>query len=219
MKKTVKKRESLILPFALVLTLILILSACGAKNNADQNSDENGQANLEDADWDEVEKIEDIGETEDLNKISESAAETESLCAVAYCGSRGGYADALDAFEHLRLSEKYPDLAKDISVYDTGGDEFYILAPSANAVSVTIEGYGMDDEGNAGPDGEIFYVGDGSPVVLLCNLSDLIPDTQVTVEDKDGNQLIFSPSLSLEDGKLYAPGTVDFTDYEWAALN
>ncbi len=219
MKKTVKKRESLILPFALVLTLILILSACGAKNNADQNSEENGQANLEDADWDEVEKIEDIGETEDLNKISESAAETESLCAVAYCGSRGGYADALDAFEHLRLSEKYPDLAKDISVYDTGGDEFYILAPSANAVSVTIEGYGMDDEGAVGPDGEIFYVGDGSPVVLLCNLSDLIPDTQVTVEDKDGNQLIFSPSLSLEDGKLYAPGTIDFTDYEWAALN
>ena len=130
-----RKKRICPLTAAFALSLILLLTACGGKSGT-ENPDLAENAELEEnaENPDEIPQIEDIGETRDLSEVGESAAESESLCAAAYCGSRGGYADALAAFEHLRLSEKYPDLT-DISVFDTGGNEFYVLVPASRFIS------------------------------------------------------------------------------------
>ena len=179
------------LTVCLTAALCLTLAACGGKKSVD---------------------------TQELAELADGAAQADSLCAVAYCGGRVGDYDALEAFELLKIAEKYPELAG-AAVLDTGGEQFYLLVPSPDAVSVEIEGYGMDEDGNVGPDGEIIYREEAGPVAVLCNVSDIIPDIQVTVTGSDGNTLVFSPMLSGEDGSVYAPGTADFTDYEWAAAN
>ncbi len=78
---------------------------------------------------------------------------------------------------------------------------------------MTIEGVRLTDEGTLEPTGETYYNGVGFPVILRCNVSDIMPNTLVTVTDETGKTYSASPTLSLRDGSVWMNGAYDFTEY------
>ena len=55
---------------------------------------------------------------------------------------------------------------------------------------------------------------DGQPILLLCNISDIAPNTEVELYPSTGEELVFSPFLSGENGHVVeAEGVCDFTIY------
>ena len=69
-----------------------------------------------------------------------------------------------------------------------------------------------------GDTGEVLYRSEtGSPILLKCNVSEIVPDVEVVIVDNKGNQLHWCPSLSGMDGSVAvdsAEGKLyDFTIY------
>ena len=59
-----------------------------------------------------------------------------------------------------------------------------------------------------------YYSEDGQPILLLCNISDIVPNTEVELYPSTGEELVFSPFLSGENGHVVeADGVCDFTIY------
>lgn len=72
-----------------------------------------------------------------------------------------------------------------------------------------------DDPENPLVRGEELYCGqDGQPILLLCNISDIAPNTEIELSGKSGSALIWNPGLSGENGHVVeAEGVCDFTIY------
>ena len=61
---------------------------------------------------------------------------------------------------------------------------------------------------------QLYYSEDGQPILLLCNISDIVPNTEVELYPSTGEELVFSPFLSGENGHVVeAEGVCDFTIY------
>ena len=61
---------------------------------------------------------------------------------------------------------------------------------------------------------QLYYSEDGQPILLLCNISDIVPNTEVELYPSTGEELVFSPFLSGENGHLVqTDGVCDFTIY------
>ena len=83
---------------------------------------------------------------------------------------------------------------------------------------ITVNEFGWPSWDAEGPvAGEVLWEsGSGTPLCIAANVSDIMPDTQVTVTAADGTAITYQPFLSLRDGSLAVPedGTVyDFTVY------
>lgn len=145
--------------------------------------------------------------------------------AVLGCASLGAtYGnDALDLHALLEdngYAARYPfllDLPSKLAV-STGGWEIYCIVPADEDVSITVNEFGWPSWDAEGPvAGEVLWEsGSGTPLCIAANVSDIMPDTQITVTAADGTAIIYQPFLSLRDGSLAVPedGTVyDFTVY------
>ena len=131
--------------------------------------------------------------------------------------------DALDLHALLEdngYAARYPfllDLPSKLAV-STGGWEIYCIVPADEDVSITVNEFGWPSWDAEGPvAGEVLWEsGSGTPLCIAANVSDIMPDTQITVTAADGTAIIYQPFLSLRDGSLAVPedGTVyDFTVY------
>ena len=49
---------------------------------------------------------------------------------------------------------------------------------------------------------QLYYSEDGQPILLLCNISDIVPNTEVELYPSTGEELVFSPFLSGENGHV-----------------
>ena len=69
-------------------------------------------------------------------------------------------------------------------------------------------------EDNIITNGSGIAVADGQCILLLCNISDIVPNTEVELYPSTGEELVFSPFLSGENGHVVqADGVCDFTIY------
>lgn len=144
-----------------------------------------------------------------LSPVREAMADGGNLCAVTYVG----YAlDTLAAdFSPDAVGELY-SWAEKAPYVDASGDDVFVLIPAAEDCRLQIQEAQLSDGGELTA-GAVLYTGDGSPVILRCNVSDIIPNTIVTVTGAGGGELSFSPVISLKDGSVFAPGALDITDY------
>ena len=144
------------------------------------------------------------------------------MLGCAYLGATYGN-DALDLHALLEdngYAARYPfllDLPSKLAV-STGGWEIYCIVPADEDVSITANEFGWPSWDAEGPvAGEVLWEsGSGTPLCIAANVSDIMPDTQITVTAADGTAIIYQPFLSLRDGSLAVPedGTVyDFTVY------
>lgn len=197
--------------------LLLTLTACGGKRSAE---DPSAQPPVEQPDTPDTPAPSEAEQSlADLRKTIRAAG---AVLGCAYLGSTNGN-DALDLHALLEdngYAARYPfllDLPSKLAV-STGGWEIYCIVPADEDVSITVNEFGWPSWDAEGPvAGEVLWEsGSGTPLCIAANVSDIMPDTQITVTAADGTAIIYQPFLSLRDGSLAVPedGTVyDFTVY------
>ena len=157
-----------------------------------------------------------------LADLRETIRAAGAVLGCAYLGSTNGETDTdltalLEGADCLTAYPFLLDLPSKLAV-STGGWEIYCIVPADEDVSITVNEFGWPSWDAEGPvAGEVLWEsGSGTPLCIAANVSDIMPDTQITVTAADGTAIIYQPFLSLRDGSLAVPedGTVyDFTVY------
>lgn len=161
-------------------------------------------------------------EPEDVTYMRLLAGEDEYRACVLYLG--GSYEVTTDVQKVLDSQTDLRDLwgfVYDIPqdhwvVAPDGGCDLYCIFPQeAQATLFVYETSLTDDAENPLQRGkQLYYSEDGQPILLLCNISDIAPNTEVELYPTAGEELVFSPFLSGENGHVVeAEGVCDFTIY------
>lgn len=204
----------------LALLLTLALAACTETQSepAEAQVTETAEAGEQPEETTEPQ----IGDTEDpsLTRLREEIAATGNLMGAAFLGtlSEGGQ-EAYDALVADWL-DAYPFLAE----LDWGnaavnsGMEVYCIVPRDPGSVVTVTEWIIDESnGYQGEAGQpLCETNTGAPVLMMGNISDILPNLRVTVTTPDGQSLSYSPCLSLCDGTLDRgpdEGVYDFSIY------
>ena len=146
----------------------------------------------------------------ELERIRNAAGAEGCLVSVAYAGFETG--TPADEPDMTCIMAAYP-CTEDTVFVDAGGEDVYVLIPTDPESEVRICGVSVTEDGELLPAEEALYAGGGAPVILRCNVSDIMPNVVVHVEDSEGRSLDSSPSLSLRDGSVVMEGAYDFTSY------
>ena len=161
-------------------------------------------------------------EPEDVAYMRLLAGEDEYRACVLYLG--GSYEittdvqQVLDSQTDLReLWGFVYDIPQDhwVVAPDGGCDLYCIFPQDPDATLFVYETSLTDDAENPLQRGkQLYYSEDGQPILLLCNISDIAPNTEVELYPSTGEELVFSPFLSGENGHVVeAEGVCDFTIY------
>ena len=164
----------------------------------------------------------DYEEPEDVTYMRLLAGEDEYRACVLYLG--GSYEvttdvqKVLDSQQGLReLWGFVYDIPQDhwVVAPDGGCDLYCIFPQEAQATLFVYETSLTDDAEKPLQRGkQLYYSEDGQPILLLCNISDIVPNTEVELYPSTGEELVFSPFLSGENGHVVeAEGVCDFTIY------
>lgn len=197
--------------------LLLTPTACGGKRSAEGPS---VQPPVEQPDTPDSPAPSEAEQS--LADLRETIRAAGAVLGCAYLGATYGN-DAPDLHALLEdngYAARYPfllDLPSKLAV-STDGWEIYCIVPADEDVSITVNEFGWPSWDAEGPvAGEVLWEsGSGTPLCIAANVSDIMPDTQITVTAADGTAIIYQPFLSLRDGSLAVPedGTVyDFTVY------
>ena len=200
--------------------LLLTLTACGGKKPAE---DPSVQPPVEQPDTPDTPDSPAPSEAEQsLADLRETIRAAGAVLGCAYLGSTNGEesADLTALLEGADSLTAYPFLREIPAeqVVAPGGWDIYCIVPADEDVSITVNEFGWPSWDAEGPvAGEVLWEsGSGTPLCIAANVSDIMPDTQITVTAADGTAVIYQPFLSLRDGSLAVPedGTVyDFTVY------
>ena len=146
------------------------------------------------------------------------------MCGVAYIGyvESGMTADdCRQIFLDSTYAEDFEDLT-DIPdsniVTECGGCELYLIIPQDVGATVSVNEWLFTEENDfMGEAGRVYYRSEsGAPVLVCCNVSDIMPNIVVSIVDSDGRTLEWSPSISLKDGSVLTNDLVhDFTYYDY----
>lgn len=155
-----------------------------------------------------------------LSALQAKLAEKGSVCGIAFLGY---LPDANPNNLHTLLETSgylasFPFLGSiptnQIVTYE--GDEVYCVVPQHQALSVRTW---ICNEQNAyqGTPGDTLYFNEtGAPVIVIGNLSDVIPNLLVTLTEGGNEILSYTPSLSMCDGTValpVSPAMYDFSIY------
>ena len=206
--------------FAALLALTLSLAGCGKGSSASSSKPEKM------LDGDNMiaspSAKQEYTEPEDVTYMRLLAGEDEYRACVLYLG--GSYEittdvqKVLDSQTDLReLWGFVYDIPQDhwVVAPDGGCDLYCIFPQEAQATLFVYETSLTDDAENPLQRGkQLYYSEDGQPILLLCNISDIVPNTEVELYPSTGEELVFSPFLSGENGHVVeAEGVCDFTIY------
>lgn len=233
------KRYGRSLTILLALLLALALTACGETQVETAEAEvteaaENGEP--------ETTQAPTVADTEDpsLTRLRGEIDATGNLMGAAFLGtlSEGGQ----EAYDEL-IRESYLDAWPFLASLDwenaavASGMEVYCVVPRDPGSVVTVTEWIIDESnGYQGEAGQtLCETNTGAPVLMMGNVSDIMPNLRVTVTAPDGQSLSYSPCLSLCDGSLDRgpdEGVYDFSVYTdlppmgipdftgtWAAFN
>lgn len=158
------------------------------------------------------------------NPASTPAASFDGLAldgyefAVAYVG----YVEKADVNSVREFAAKSPVAAKYPFIADiandriilAGGGEIYCVIPAKTDAKITVNSLDHDENG-AEILGDELFSGDGAPILISCNVSDIMPNAAVSITNGD-KTLKFTPFISLRDGRLDLPENMkilDFSEY------
>lgn len=97
-----------------------------------------------------------------------------------------------------------------------GGYEVYCIVPTDPKASTAVNTWDINEDNDfLGESDQVLYRSDcGDPILLLGNLSDIMPSLDVEIVDSTGRSLSYQPSLWLYDGSLSGPSEIfDFSMY------
>jgi len=86
---------------------------------------------------------------------------------------------------------------------DEGTELFLLITCNPESEIQIFEWLPPTGESDFGQRGNLLYEGKGElPLLLRCNVSDIIPEVEVELGTADGNLVCFQPFISLQDGSL-----------------
>jgi len=161
-----------------------------------------------------------------------------AMCGVLFLGYVDESAGTLESnkayyqtiFEERGYLDDFPFLAEfpDSNFVETEwGQELYCIIPLDTEATVSVNQWLVDEtSGFEGKTGEVLYQSEkGTPILLKCNVSEIVPDAELVIVDSNGEQMKWNPSLSGMDGSVFvesANGKVyDLTvydEYAWVDL-
>ena len=209
--------------FAALLALTIGLAGCGGSSKGGSPASSTSKNKLDgDGMTASSTQEQEYEEPEDVTYMRLLAGEDEYRACVLYLG--GSYEVTTDAQKVLDGQTNLRDLWS--FVYDIpqdhwvvapdGGCDLYCIFPQdPDATLFVYETSLTDDAENPLQRGkQLYYSEDGQPILLLCNISDIAPNTEVELYPSTGEELVFSPFLSGENGHVVeAEGVCDFTIY------
>ena len=167
-------------------------------------------------------KKQEYEEPEDVAYLRLLAEEAEEQACVLYLG--GSYEITTDV---QKVLDSQPDL-RDLwgFVYDIpqdhwvvspeGGCDLYCIFPQDPEATLFVYEVSLTDDAETPlkRGKQLYYSEDGQPILLLCNISDIVPNTEVELYPTAGEELVWSPFLSGENGHVVqTDGVCDFTIY------
>ncbi len=209
---------------AALLALTIGLAGCGGSSKGGSRPASSASKNKLDGDGMTASSTQEqeYEEPEDVTYMRLLAGEDEYRACVLYLG--GSYEVTTDVQKVLDSQTDLRDLWS--FVYDIpqdhwvvapdGGCDLYCIFPQdPDATLFVYETSLTDDAENPLQRGkQLYYSEDGQPILLLCNISDIAPNTEVELYPSTGEELVFSPFLSGENGHVVeAEGVCDFTIY------
>ena len=209
---------------AALLALTIGLAGCGGSSKSGSSSASSASKNMLDGNGmiaSGAQKQE-YEEPEDVTYMRFLAGEAENQACVLYLG--GSYEvttnvqKVLDSQTDLRQLWSFVyDIPEDHYVVSPdGGCDLYCIFPQDPQATLFVYEVSLtDDAENPLKRGkQLYYSEDGQPILLLCNISDIAPNTEVELYPTAGEELVFSPFLSGENGHVVeTDGVCDFTIY------
>ena len=206
--------------FAALLALAFGLAGCGNGSSTPSSKPEN-RLDGDNMIASNTQKQE-YEEPEDVAYMRLLAGEDEYRACVLYLG--GSYEvttdvqKVLDSQQGLReLWGFVYDIPQDhwVVAPDGGCDLYCIFPQDPDSTLFVYEATLTDDAENPLQRGkQLYYSEDGQPILLLCNISDIDPNTEVELYHSTGEQLVFSPFLSGDNGqRKEAEGVNDINIY------
>ena len=142
-------------------------------------------------------------EEDTLTLLRQEIADSGSLLGVAYLGVMADAdSDITEWLADSGWTQTFPFLAE-LTAQQTvtqPGNEVYCIVPADEKAGLTVRAYDLLDD--ASPAGDVLYESDGgAPVCLRGNVSDIMPNMEVTVSGA-GGETVYRPALSLMDGTV-----------------
>ncbi len=142
-------------------------------------------------------------EEDTLTLLRQEIADSGSLLGVAYLGVMADADSDITAWlADSGWTQTFPFLAE-LTAQQTvtrPGNEVYCIVPADEKAGLTVRAYDLLDD--ASPAGDVLYESDGgAPVCLRGNVSDIMPNMEVTVSGA-GGETVYRPALSLMDGAV-----------------
>lgn len=221
--------------FLIMLTICLILSGCSKKSQETSvpgdisKTPPNSEINKSD---DAINKSYPDSKTWEPDVIQRQFLFDEGYFAgVIFLGYVDGSMGDLDHnsdyyqsfFKEKGYLDSFPfleDFPNSNFVQTEYGQELYCIIPRDETASVSVNQWIINEKNDyKGESGNVLYRSEfGSPILLKCNASEIMPDVEVLIVDKEGNKLQWCPSISGMDGHAVvesASGSIyDFTIYD-----
>lgn len=142
-------------------------------------------------------------EEDTLTLLRQEIADSGSLLGVAYLGVMADAdSDITEWLADSGWTQTFPFLAE-LTARQTvtqPGNEVYCIVPADEKAGLTVRAYNLLDD--ASPAGDVLYESaGGAPVCLRGNVSDIMPNMEVTVSGA-GGETVYRPALSLMDGAV-----------------
>lgn len=213
--------------FLTVLILCLavtLFASCGKTNVADvEESNVNGNNQSEEKiaddgaeekkDADEQNQIS-VQENEFLSALRQEISDNGAKLGVAYLGYNDGTLEEIKEYVgELGFVESYPfieEISSDEFV-ENDSNELYLVVPASKDETVRVYDAIWNNEVFELEKANLLCeVTDGKPFLLLCNISEIVPNVIISTDSLD-----YSPCLSGMDGTLVTEEEIyDFSPYE-----
>lgn len=164
-----------------------------------------------------VEESKQDDEPEDIREIRSNMTQEEKLLGAAFLGYDQDFKESEEWKKYL---EVYPGLESVFEQHyvEYAGSELYAIIPPEKGWKLSIHEFTYNEDLITGEEGKCLYESEeGEPVILRCNVSEIISNVRVTLSSGDKKEE-WMPAISLRDSSLITqPWMYDFSLNEISA--